>query len=58
MKASLDLPPSEALDKILRYETTISRQLYKAVAELERLQGFRKGELVPPPINVEVCKEG
>jgi hypothetical protein len=58
LKASLALPPREVLDKILRYETTISRQLYKAMAELERLQRLRKGEPVPPSINVEISHEG
>ena len=58
MKASLALPPKEVVDKILRYETTISRQLYRAMAELERLQRMRKGEAIPPPINVEVSNEG
>jgi hypothetical protein len=29
---------SEALDKILRYETTIERQLFRAITELEKLQ--------------------
>ena len=57
LKASLALPPREVLDKILRYETTISRQLYKAMAELERFQRMRMGEPVPPPINVEVSHE-
>jgi hypothetical protein len=57
LKASLALPPREVLDKILRYETTISRQLYKAMAELERLLRIRKGEPVPPAINVEVSNE-
>lgn len=56
-KASLALPSKEVLDKILRYETTISRQLYKAMAELERLQRMRKGEAVHPPINVEVFNQ-
>ena len=58
MKASLALPSKEVVDKILRYETTISHQLYKAMAELERLQRLRKGEPVPPKINVEVANEG
>ena len=58
LKASLALPPREVLEKILRYETTISRQLYKAMAELERLQRLRRGEPVPPAINVEVSNEG
>jgi hypothetical protein len=51
--ASLALPSKEAVDKILRYETAIERQLYRAINELERLQRQRKGEAIPPPINVE-----
>jgi len=51
--ASLALPSKEAVDKILRYETAIERQLYRAMSQLERLQRQRKGETIPPPINVE-----
>lgn len=51
------LPGKEAVDKILRYETAIERQLYKAISELERLQGRRRGEVAPPTINVEVSRE-
>ena len=58
LQASLALPPKEALDKILRYETTNSRQLYKAMAELERCQRMRRGEPVLPAINVEISNEG
>jgi hypothetical protein len=37
------LPGSnEALDKILRYETTIERQLLRAITELEKLQAARR----------------
>jgi len=42
------------VEKILRYETTISCQLYKAMADLERLLRLRKGESIPLPVNVEV----
>jgi CRISPR/Cas system-associated endonuclease Cas1 len=58
LKATLALPSKEVVDKILRYETATSRQLYKAMGELERLQRTRKGEPVPPPISVEISKEG
>jgi hypothetical protein len=40
------LPDENAMDKILRYETTIERQLYKAIHELERLQQRRLGEVL------------
>jgi hypothetical protein len=45
---SLALPSKEAMEKILRYETTIERQLYRAINELERLQRFRQVEGVLP----------
>ena len=54
---SLALPAKEAMDKILRYETTIERQLYRAMNQLERLQRQRKGETLPPPITVELSGE-
>ena len=37
------------LDKIIRYEASLDRQLYKAINQLERLQRRRKGEDVPAP---------
>jgi hypothetical protein len=57
LPARLSLPPKDPMDKILRYETAIERQLYRAINELERLQRRRGGELVPPPINLEVSIE-
>jgi len=51
-KSAAMLPSSEALDKILRYETTLERQLYRALNQLERLQRTRLGEVIPPPISI------
>ena len=51
--ASLNLPSKEVADKILRYENSIQRDLYRAMNQLERLQRQRKGEYVPPPVNVD-----
>ena len=48
------LPPAEKLDKILRYETALDRQFYRAMAQLERLQRMRSGEQVPPPFSMEI----
>ena len=48
------LPAPAVLDKILRYETTLERQLYRALNQLERLQRRRNGEEVPPPITMDV----
>ncbi|MGB6260304.1 MAG: hypothetical protein WBG09_19315 [Candidatus Sulfotelmatobacter sp.] len=57
MKSILGLhaiPNSDALDKILRYETAIERSLDRALNRLERLQRRRKGEPVLPPVNLQV----
>jgi hypothetical protein len=48
------LPSPGVLDKILKYEGKLERQLYRAMNQLERLQRRRNGELVPPPITVDV----
>jgi len=49
---SRSLPPDGAIEKILRYDAHIERQLYRAIHELERLQRRRMGEAVPPPLAV------
>jgi hypothetical protein len=51
------LPDSLTMDRILRYETAIERQMYKALNQLERLQRQRAGDVVPPPLSVEVSTE-
>ncbi len=50
------LPSSEVLDKIMRYETMLRRQLRRDMNQLERLQRRRQGEMVPPPITMEVLE--
>jgi hypothetical protein len=50
MTDHLFLPEKEELDKLLRYEAMINRQLNHAIGELERVQARRKGE--PPPANM------
>jgi len=50
------LPSAAILDKILRYETIINRQFYRAMDQLERLQRRRQGEDVPPPVNMEISR--
>jgi hypothetical protein len=37
-----------------RYETTIERQMYRAMQELERKQRARRGEPIPVPLKIEV----
>jgi hypothetical protein len=55
-QAAAVLPSMEVLEKILRYETKLERQLFRAMAQLERLQRMRRGESVPAPLTVEVSE--
>jgi hypothetical protein len=57
IKELLRLPLGDNLDRILRYETTIQRQLAYAINLLERLQRARKGEHVPMPVSVQVSSD-
>ena len=45
------------IDRIVRYQTMINRQLYQAINQLERLQRLRKGENVPAPLNLQVLHD-
>ena len=51
------LPDSNSSERILRYETAIERQLYRAMNQLERLQRQRRGEYTPPPINIDLSDQ-
>ncbi len=53
---SFSLPPAVATDKILRYEAHLDRQLYRAMDQLERLQRRRRGDDVPPPLNISLYR--
>lgn len=50
------LPSLAGLDKILRYEATVERQLYRAMNQLERLQRRRNWEQVPPLLAMDVSR--
>jgi len=52
------LPPEATLDKILRYETTLLRQLQQAMNQFERWQRWRSGENIPAPLAVDVSAKG
>jgi hypothetical protein len=56
MEAAEVLPSMRVLDKIMDYETKLERQMYRAMAQLERLQRMRRGEAVPAPLAVEVSE--
>jgi hypothetical protein len=54
-----DANGANAFSKLSRYETTIERGLYKALHELQRLQGGRgAGSGAPPPVAVDVDVSG
>jgi heme oxygenase len=55
-QAAAVLPSGEVLEKILRYETKLERQLYRAMAQLERVQRLRNGENIPAPLSVQVSE--
>ncbi len=48
------LPSEATLDKILRYETALLRQLNQAMNQLERLQRRRQGENIPAPLTMDI----
>lgn len=55
-QAAAVLPSSETLEKILRYETKLGRQLFRAMNQLERLQRMRQGEAIPAGLTMEVSE--
>jgi hypothetical protein len=52
------LPDEQTLGMLSRYEAHLSRQMYQALHELQRLQAARTGESVPPPAALDVTLEG
>ena len=49
-----NIPSRYELDRLLRYEGAIERQLYKALNQLERIQRLCAGDNVPAPVEVDV----
>jgi hypothetical protein len=58
--AASSIPVGDSLDRLLRYEARMTRDIQSAMNRLERIQAIRRGEQVQPPISVEVSgtKEG
>jgi hypothetical protein len=50
------IPDRDGLDKLLRYEAAIERNLDRALDRLEHLQRRRKGEPVPRPVSVRLTR--
>lgn len=42
------------MEKLLRYETAVERQYYKALNQLERVQRTRQGDQVAPPAALDI----
>jgi len=55
---SYDFANNDTYGKLIRYETSIEKGIYKALHELERLQARRNGEKVPLPIALDVDVSG
>jgi hypothetical protein len=47
----------EEMDKLIRYESTLERGIYRALHELQRLQSSRSGTPSPPPVAVDLSFE-
>lgn len=58
-KAVRDMIANEDIEKLLRYETSIERGIFKALHELQRIQASRLGErpLLPIAVDIDVAKE-
>jgi hypothetical protein len=48
------VPEESRLDRLLRYSTSLERDFDRTLNQLERLQRTRKGQPVPPALNVNV----
>ena len=48
----------EKLDLVQRYTAAHEKRRYRALAQLERQQRQRSGEVIPPPIDVQVTSGG
>jgi hypothetical protein len=50
----LSIPPINLALLFARYESTLERQIYRALEALERLQRLRAGEALPAPLHLSV----
>jgi hypothetical protein len=52
------LPDSGTLDKVIRYEAHLSRQMLQALHTLERLQASRAGQPIAAPAALDITLDG
>ncbi len=57
IRQRLSIPDGAELERLQRYETSIKRGMYRAMDQLERLQRRRRGEPLPPTVNVNVSSD-
>jgi hypothetical protein len=48
------IPGQEVSDRLIRYEAHLSREIDRILNRLERLQRMRKGQLLPPQLEVNI----
>jgi hypothetical protein len=53
-KSAAVIPGQEASDRLIRYETHLSREIDRILNRLERLQRMRKGQPLPPQLDVNI----
>ena len=51
---SYDFANNDTYGKLIRYESSIERGIYKALHELQRIQAARMGERPPLPLAVDI----
>lgn len=49
-----DMISNENMDRLLRYETSIDKGIFKAFHELQRIQAQRRGEKITTPIAIDI----
>jgi hypothetical protein len=54
VKEAALVPPQGVLDRLMRYEAHLNREIDRTLRQLERLQRMRQGQPVPPSIRVEL----
>ena len=48
------VPPPDAVDRFVRYETHLSREFDRILNRLERVQRMRRGQAGPPTLNLNI----
>jgi hypothetical protein len=54
---SRSVPDAMQMDRLLRYGTSLDREMDRTLKQLERLQRMRRGQPLPPQIDVNVSSE-